>query len=141
MPVFGGQDAGPIGGLLAGSVSSAPASLVVAGTTTVFDASSLVSGSAPPTETLSCNDNWTGGGASAEWDSAANWTTGVPNGTGVDVCIPGSADVLLSDCVVLHRRAHGVGGSSLTIGTAAATATTATGSTSPAAATATANRA
>ncbi len=93
--------------------------LVVAGTTTVFDASSAVLGSAPPSETLSCNDNWVGGGTAGDWDSAANWSTGVPNGTGVDVCISGNANVTLSDAT------HSVGeltvsaGSSLTIGTAA----------------------
>jgi hypothetical protein len=60
--------------------------LIVAGTTTVFDASSFVSGSAPPAQKLSCNDTWTGG-AAGDWGSATNWTAGVPNSTGVDVCI------------------------------------------------------
>ena len=59
--------------------------LVVAGTTTVFDASSLVLGSAPPTETLSCNDSWTGSSPSGVWNSAANWTAGVPNGASVEL--------------------------------------------------------
>lgn len=106
------QVARRLGAVVAGLV-------VVAGTTTVFNASSFVLGSAPPTEALSCNDSWTGTSPSGDWDSAANWSTGVPNGTGVDVCISGNANVTLSDAT------HSVGeltvsaGSSLTIGTAA----------------------
>ena len=119
MPECSARDAAPaasvarrLGAVVAGLV-------VVAGTTTVFDASSFVLGSAPPTEALSCNDSWTGTSPSGDWDSAANWSTGVPNGTGVDVCISGNANVTLSDAP------HSVGeltvsaGSSLTIGTAA----------------------
>ena len=90
--------------------------VIVAGTTTLFDASSFVSGSAPPTESLSCNDTWTGRGPSAEWSSAANWTTGVPNGTGVDVCIPGNANVLLSDSSFAIGELTVSAGSSLTVG-------------------------
>jgi large repetitive protein len=101
--------------------------VIVAGTTTLFDASSFVSGSAPPTETLSCNDTWTGGGASAEWSSAANWTTGVPNGTGVDVCLPGNANVLLSDSSFAIGELTVSAGSSLTIGSPTATTATGTG--------------
>ena len=41
--------------------------LVLTGTTIVFDASSFVSGSAAPTESLSCNDTWTGSGSTDDW--------------------------------------------------------------------------
>ncbi len=67
--------------------------VVVAGTTIVFGAASLVQGSPPPAETLSCNDNWTGAGPTADWGSAANWTAGVPNGPSVNACIAGDAAV------------------------------------------------
>ncbi len=83
--------------------------LVVAGTTTVFDASSTVLGSAPPSETLSCNDNWVGGGTSGDWDSAANWSTGVPTGTDVECLHHRQRERDAHRRVVLHRRAHGVG--------------------------------
>ena len=45
----------------------------------------------PRAHTLSCSDSWVGGGASGDWDSAANWSTGVPNGAAVSVCITGNA--------------------------------------------------
>jgi len=95
--------------------------LVVAGTTTVFDASSLVLGSAPPTETLSCNDSWTGSSPSGVWDSAANWTAGVPNGASVDACITGNANVTLSDSSFSIGELTVSVGSSLTIDTGRAT--------------------
>ncbi len=104
--------------------------LVVAGTTTLFDASSKVSGSAPPTENLSCNDTWTGSGASANWDSAANWTTGTPNGTSVDVCIPADANVFLSEGSFSVGELTVSAGSSLTIGTIGTIATGSSDSTS-----------
>ena len=89
--------------------------LVVAGTTTVFDASSFVLGSPPPTETLTCNDNWTGGGPTADWGSAANWSAGVPNGTNADVCIAGDAPVLLDNASYSIGELTVTAGSSLVI--------------------------
>ena len=77
-----------VGAVLSGLV-------VVAGATIAFGAASLVQGSPPPTETLSCNDDWTGAGATADWASAANWTAGVPNGPSVNACVAGDAAVLL----------------------------------------------
>lgn len=90
--------------------------LVVAGTTTLFDASSAVLGSAPPGETLSCSDTWVGGGASGDWDSAANWSTGVPSGADVSVCITGNANVTLTDVSSSISALTVAAGSSLTIG-------------------------
>ena len=78
-------------------------------------------GKCPPGRALSCNDNWTGGGPSGDWDSAANWTTGVPNGAGVDACIAGNADVTLSDASFSVGELTVSAGSSLTIGAAATT--------------------
>ena len=95
--------------------------LVVAGTTTVFDASSTVFGSASPSATLSCNDNWVGGGASGDWGSAANWSTGVPNGAAVSACIAGDAAVTLTGSSSIGALTVSAG-SSLTIGAAASTA-------------------
>jgi large repetitive protein len=90
--------------------------LVVAGTTTVFDASSFVLGSSPPTETLSCTDTWTGSGLSGDWDAATNWTTGVPNSTSADVCLSGGANVVLSDASFSIGELTVSAGSTLTIG-------------------------
>ncbi len=111
------RSAGKLGVVVAGL-------LVVAGSTTVFDASSLVLGSPPPTETLSCNDNWTGGG-SAEWGSADNWSAGVPNSASVDVCIPAGANVVLPDASFSIGELTVSAGSSLAIGTGATGTTTA----------------
>jgi hypothetical protein len=94
--------------------------LVVAGTTTVFDASSTVFGSASPGTTLSCNDTWVGGGASGDWGSAANWSTGVPNGADVDACIAGNAAVTVSGTSSVGELTVSAG-SSLAIGAAAPT--------------------
>ncbi len=114
------QVARRVGAVVAGLV-------VVAATTTVFDASSFVLGSAPPTEALSCNDSWTGGGPSDDWGSAANWTTGVPNGNGVDACINGNANVALSDASYSVGELTVSAGSSLTLGTPTTTAGATTG--------------
>ncbi|HEY5384162.1 MAG TPA: Ig-like domain repeat protein, partial [Acidimicrobiales bacterium] len=97
--------------------------LVVAGTTTLFDASSTVLGSAPPGETLSCNDNWVGGGASSDWDSAANWSTGVPSGPDISACITGNANVTLTDVSPSISALTVAAGSSLTIGDGTGSAT------------------
>ena len=96
MPAFEATDAPPSDAQREGSAPSSPRLLVATGTTIVFDASSFVSGSAPPSETLSCNDSWIGSSL-GDWDSAANWSTGVPSGGGVDACISGNADVVLTD--------------------------------------------
>ena len=100
--------------------------LVAAGTTIVFDASSFVSGSAPPTETLRCNDTWLASGTAGDWDTAANWSSGVPNGTGIDACISGNANVVLADASFSVGQLTVSAGSSLTIGTDPASTTTAT---------------
>ncbi len=96
--------------------------VVVAGTTIAFGAASLVQGSPPPAETLSCNDNWTGAGSAADWASAANWTAGVPNGTSVNACIAGNAAVLVSNGSFSIGELTVSAGSSLAIGTGATTA-------------------
>ena len=109
----------------AGRVGAVVAALLVAtGTTIVFDASSFVSGSAPPTDTLSCNDSWIGSGSLGDWDSATNWSTGVPSGGGVDACISGNADVVLTDASFSIGELTVSAGSSLTIGLANTTNTT-----------------
>lgn len=95
----------------------AAAALVVAGTSTVFDAPSIVSGTAPPTESLPCTDTWTGGAGSGDWARAANWTAGVPGGDGADVCIAGHADVVLTGGPASVAQLSVAAGSSLTIGT------------------------
>jgi hypothetical protein len=97
--------------------------LVVAGTTTLFDASSTVLGSAPPGQALSCNDNWVGGGASGQWDSAANWSTGLPSGADVSACITGNANVTLADVSSSIGALTVAAGSSLTIAAGSGSAT------------------
>ncbi len=89
--------------------------VVAAGTTTVFDASSFVSGTAPPTEALQCTDTWTGMGGTGEWGTAANWSAGVPSGSGIDACISGNADVVLAGGSALVAQLSVSAGASLTI--------------------------
>ena len=96
----------------------AVAALVVsAGTTIVFDASSFVSGTAPPTEALQCTDTWTGSAGTSDWGSAANWTAGVPGGAGVDACISGNADVVLAGASASVAQLSVSAGASLTVET------------------------
>ena len=97
----------------------------MAGTTTVFDASSFVSGSAPQAQKLGCNDTWSGG-AVGDWNSAANWTAGVPNSTAAEVCISGNAHVLLSAASFSIGKLTVSAGSTLTTGSTTSTTTTTT---------------
>ncbi len=98
--------------------------MVVAGTTIAFDGSSVVLGSPPPTQTLSCNNSWTGNAPTADWGSTANWTAGVPNSTTSDVCILGNATILLDASFSIgeltvtagSNLAIGLGGSDTTTG-------------------------
>jgi large repetitive protein len=91
--------------------------IVVAGTLTSFGLAGI--GVAPAADsTLSCTDQWTGGGGTTDWDTPANWSTGVPDETSVDVCIAAGATV------VVARGSFAVGeltvsrGSALTVGAA-----------------------
>ena len=63
--------------------------------------------------------------AVGDWDSAANWTAGVPNSTGADVCISGNANVLLTAASFSIGQLTVSAGSSLTIGSTGSTASTA----------------
>ncbi len=91
--------------------------MVVAGTITSYGLTDI--GVAPAADaTLSCTDQWTGAGGTNDWDTAANWSTGVPDGTGVDVCLSAGATV------VVQRGTFSVGeltvsrDSALTVGAA-----------------------
>ena len=99
---------------------------VVAGTLTTYGLTDI--GVAPAADSaLGCTDQWTGGGGTSDWGTGANWSTGVPDGTAVDVCIPAGATV------VVGRGSFSVGeltvsrGSALTVGPAATAGATPTG--------------
>ena len=75
---------------------------------------------------LSCNDNWTGAAATTDWNTAANWSAGIPNSTGTDACIPGDATVVVPHASFAIGELTVSTGSSLTIGVGSTASTAAT---------------
>ena len=74
--------------------------------------------------TLSCTDIWTGGAGTTDWAAAGNWSMGVvPDGAGVDACIPGGTTVVDQTTAVTVGELTIAKGSSLTVGTGGAHAT------------------
>jgi hypothetical protein len=78
---------------------------------------------------LSCTDTWTGGAGTTDWGTAGNWSTGVPDTTAVDVCIPGGATVIDQNATVTVGELTVAKGGSLTVDTAGTTTTGSTGAT------------
>ncbi len=69
---------------------------VVGGTLAVYGTTDV--GVAPAADTvLHCTDTWTGNGGTTAWGTAGNWSTGVPNDTNVDACIPDAATVVVAN--------------------------------------------
>jgi hypothetical protein len=74
-------------------------------------------GVAPAADTvLNCTDIWTGGAGTTDWGTAGNWSTGVPDATGVDACIPGRATVVDQSAAIVLGELTVAKGSSLTVG-------------------------
>ncbi len=74
-------------------------------------------GVAPAADTvLNCTDIWTGGAGTTDWGTAGNWSTGVPDGAGVDACIPGGASVVDQSATIVLGELTVAQGSSLTVG-------------------------
>lgn len=90
---------------------------VVAGALVMSGATGI--GVAPAADTaLSCTDIWTGGAGTNDWATPGNWSTGVvPDGTGVDACIPGGTTVVDQDATIGVGELTIARGSSLTVGT------------------------
>ena len=89
--------------------------VVVAGSLAIYGATGI--GVAPAADTvLSCTDTWTGGGGTSDWNSAGNWNAGVPQGSGVDACIPGGATVVVQNATFSIGELTVAKGSSLTVG-------------------------
>ncbi len=99
--------------------------VVVAGTIAALDAAAVM-GSTPPVAALSCNDNWTGAAATADWNTAANWSAGIPNSTSIDACIPRDATVVVPDASFAIGELTVSTSSSLTIGVGGTASTAAT---------------
>lgn len=75
-------------------------------------------GVAPAADTvLSCTDTWTGGAGTTDWGTAGNWSTGVPDATGVDACIPAGATVVDQNAAVTVGELTVAKGGSLSVGT------------------------
>ncbi len=89
--------------------------VVVAGTIATLDAAAVM-GSTTPVAPLSCNDNWTGAAATTDWNSATNWSAGIPDSTSVDACITGHATVVVSGASFSIGELTVSAGSSLTVG-------------------------
>ena len=57
-----------------------------------------MSASPPPRDTvLNCTDTWTGNSGTTDWGTAGNWSTGVPDDTSVDACIPAAGTVVVAN--------------------------------------------
>ena len=102
------------------SLGAAVAGLVVvAGSLAIYGATGI--GVAPAADTvLSCTDTWTGSGGTTDWNTAANWSAGVPDATGVDACIPGGATVVDQDATAAVGELTVAKGSTLAVSTAGA---------------------
>ena len=86
---------------------------IVAGGLIISGATGI--GVAPAADTaLSCTDTWTGGAGTTDWGTAGNWSTGVPDATGVDACIPAGATVVDQNATVTVGELTVAKGSSLT---------------------------
>ena len=87
-------------------------------------------GVAPAADTvLSCTDTWTGGAGTNDWNTAANWSSGVPDTTGVDACITAGATVVDQIAAIVVGELTVAKGSSLTIGSGSTTGTGSAGAT------------
>ena len=99
------------------SLGAAVAGLVVvAGGLAIYGATGT--GVAPAADTvLGCTDTWTGGGGTTDWNTAANWSAGVPDATGVDACILAGATVVDQDVTAVVGELTVAKGSTLSVGT------------------------
>jgi hypothetical protein len=68
--------------------------------------------------TLGCTTIWTGGAGTTDWTTASNWSTGVvPDGSGVDACIPGGTTVVDQAATIVLGELTIAKGGSLSVGT------------------------
>jgi hypothetical protein len=87
-------------------------------------------GVAPAADTvLNCTDTWTGSAGTTDWGTAGNWSTGVPDATGVDACIPSGDAVIDQNAAIVVGELTVAKGSSLTVGTGATSETGSAGAT------------
>ncbi len=99
--------------------------MLVAGTIIAFGAPEGVVGTTPTAAGASCQDTWTGAARTTDWNTATNWSTGVPDSADVHVCITGNAPVVLAGGSLTVGELTILAGSSLTIGTGVSSATAA----------------
>jgi len=99
--------------------------MLVAGTIIAFGAPEGVVGTTPTAAGASCQDTWTGAARTTDWNTATNWSTGVPDSADVHVCITGDAPVVLAGASLTVGELTIPAGSSLTIGTGVSSATAA----------------
>ena len=102
------------------------AMVLVAGTIVALVAPQVVVGTTPTVADSSCQDTWTGAAGTTDWNTATNWSTGIPNSTSVHACITGHATVLLTGASLSVGQLTVSAGSSLTIGAGATGPTAAT---------------
>jgi hypothetical protein len=89
--------------------------VLVVGTITALDAAAAVVGTTSAVANLSCNDTWTGAAATTDWNTATNWSAGVPQSTSADACITDHATVVVSDASFSIGELTVSAGSSLTV--------------------------
>ncbi len=105
--------------------AGAASMVVVVGTIAALDAAAVM-GSTPPVSVLSCHDTWTGAAATTDWNTATNWSAGIPDSTSIDACITGDATVVVSGASFSIGELTVSAGSSLTVGRSGPGATAAT---------------
>ncbi len=92
--------------------------VLVAGALTGLGSAAATGGATPAAApvALRCDDVWTGGGGTAQWDNAANWSTGVPD-DGSSACIPGGETVVVPDAPFTVGELTVSAGGTLRVGT------------------------
>ncbi len=92
--------------------------VLVAGTFTGLGSAATTGGatSAAAPVASSCDDLWTGGAGTTEWNSATNWSGGVPD-DGSSACIPGGATVVVPDASFSVGKLTVLVGATLDVGT------------------------
>ena len=94
--------------------------IVVTGTITVLGVGVAVIDSAPAAAALSCTDNWTGTAGTSDWNTATNWSAGIPNSSS-DACIGGSSTVVIPNASFSVAELTVSSGSTLTVGVSGGT--------------------
>jgi len=92
--------------------------VLVAGTFIGLGSAAATGGTTPAAApvALRCDDVWTGGAGATAWNSATNWSAGVPDSSS-SACITGGATVVVPDAAFSVGELNVSAGSTLDVGT------------------------